>query len=248
MRADPSTKVASVRHVALLSIAGFAAGAYTGCEPRAAGDRNRPQAENTAPTSTSTLHLEPAVPNVSPGASPRGAADLPIGSAVSDAPAVEVASGAEVKVSGVGVAPSPTCIRGWSTPPSGSVLRKAALDMMRTSPDERFVVTEMRYFLGPEDAEVIRPQREVERWYVKGYSRSEPKRKQRWLVRRAELGRGVDAVAPYASHGYGPDTWRRVDATEEGLADPFLRPCDRTKPGEKCMGLPREVLGCLDGT
>src|SRR5262245_34883215 len=60
---------------------------------------------------------------------------------------------------------SETCVKGWRTPPRGSALRKAALDMIRARRSERFVVLEMRYFVGPEDAEVLGRRREVERWY-----------------------------------------------------------------------------------
>jgi len=66
--------------------------------------------------------------------------------------------------------PSDTCVQGWVRPRAGSKLRKAALDMLRQQRGERFVVLEMRYFVGPEDAEVIGPQRQVERWYVKARS------------------------------------------------------------------------------
>jgi hypothetical protein len=120
--------------------------------------------------------------------------------------------------------------------------------MMRVRPGERFVVEDMRYFVGPEDAEVIGTRGDVERWYVKASTDTEPRRRYRWLVRRAAVGSGVDALAPYDSVGYGPATWRRPDASDESLADPFQRPCQGTAPGEKCMGLPREVLGCLAGT
>jgi hypothetical protein len=144
--------------------------------------------------------------------------------------------------------PSPTCIRGWSAPPRGSPLRKAALDMMRAGADERFLVDEIRYFVGPEDGDVVERRREVERWYLKARSEAEPERQLRWLVRRAGAGSGVDAVAPYDSQGYGPGTWVRSDAVDPSLADPFQRPCDRAQSDERCMGLPREVLGCLSGT
>jgi hypothetical protein len=120
--------------------------------------------------------------------------------------------------------------------------------MMRVRPGERFVVEEMRYFVGPEDEEVVGKKGDVERWYVKAYTETEPRRRQRWLVRRARVGKGVDAIAPFDSKGYGSRTWRRPDASDESLADPFERPCQGTKPGEICMGLPREVLGCLSGT
>lgn len=134
------------------------------------------------------------------------------------------------------------------TPPRGSALRQAPLDMMRRSPEERFIVDEMRYFVGPEDADVLGPRRQVERWYVKARALDEPSRRQRWLVRRARIGAGVDAVAPYDSGGYGPGIWIRTDAVDPSLADPFQYPCAGREPGRKCMGLPPEVLGCLDGT
>ena len=119
---------------------------------------------------------------------------------------------------------------------------------MRSDPNERFVVDEIRYFVGPEDADVIGREHEVERWYVKAYAESEPERRQRWLVRRAPVGRGVDATAPYDSKGYGPGVWLRSDALDPSLADPFEVPCEPARDGGRCMGLPREVLGCLGGT
>jgi hypothetical protein len=143
---------------------------------------------------------------------------------------------------------SASCVKGWLTPERGSPLRSAVLNMLRTRPGERFVVDEMRYFVGPEDADVVDRSGNVERWYVKAYSELEPRRRQRWLVRRAARGSGIDAVAPYESTGYGPNVWRRPDARDESVADPFERPCGQAQPGEKCMGLPREVLGCLSGT
>ncbi|HEU4581436.1 MAG TPA: hypothetical protein VFS67_24430 [Polyangiaceae bacterium] len=144
--------------------------------------------------------------------------------------------------------PSDTCVQGWIRPHPGSKLRKAALDMLREQRGERFVVIEMRYFVGPEDAEVIGPQRQVERWYVKARSLADRSRQQRWLLRRAEVGSGIDAVAPFDSKGYGPGTWRRPDAVDESTADPFQHPCDTARAGARCMGLPRAVLGCLQGT
>lgn len=208
------------------------------CQRRGADPERAPEPAGAAGApSTATLGLQPAAGSATPAAEePRPPSSAP--AAIRDASAPE----------GVNGAASSSCVNGWSSPPVGSPLRKAALDMMRASPDERFVVTEIRYFVGPEDAEVIGPRREVERWYVKAFVVTDPKRRQRWLVRRAAIGSGVDAVAPYDSRGYGPGTWRRVDATDESVADPFERPCNAAAPGEKCMGLPREVLGCLEGT
>jgi hypothetical protein len=188
--------------------------------------------------------LEPALPEAPSSAAPSGAA-------------LEFPSGELDPLSGPGLqrpdpqqggAPSETCIQGWQVPARGSRLRKAALDMIRSRRRERFVVVDIRYFQGPEDAEVVRPQGDVERWYVKGYSVAPHGRSQRWLVRRAAVGRGIDAVAPFDSTGYGPGVWKRPNAADESLADPFQRPCDRARAGEKCTGLPRQVLGCLTGT
>ncbi len=199
-----------------------------------------------------------AVSTASLRASPPGAAQAQSGAATLDVkddkmltsgsmeePDPERAEGAGDAASGE---PSPTCIHGWSAPPRGSALRKVALDMMRAAPDERFLVDEIRYFVGPEDADVVDRAHDVERWYVKARSETQPERQLRWLVRRAAAGSGIDAVAAYDSRGYGPSTWVRSDAVDPSLADPFQRPCDRTQGDERCMGLPREVLGCLSGT
>jgi len=162
---------------------------------------------------------------------------------------VEVIDPSEAVVAGsTSGEPTASCVKGWLTPARGSRLRKAALDMIRETESERFVVLEMRYFVGPEDAEVIGPPRDVERWYIKARSLSRADRRQRWLVRRAPVGRGVDAVAPFDSTGYGPKTWWRPDAQDDSLSDPFQRPCHLGAPGDKCMGLPGQVLGCLAGT
>ncbi|HTV24360.1 MAG TPA: hypothetical protein VMG12_36960 [Polyangiaceae bacterium] len=202
--------------------------------------------DTPAPTSA-TFQLAPAAPaaQASPASAKptaRQGENLLAATAVPDAtppsPAAAASPGAA----------SGTCVNGWTTPERGSALRGAVLDMMRVQKGERFVVEEMRYFVGPEDAEVLGVRGDVERWYVKATTETEPKRRQRWLVRRAKIGSGIDAVAPFESTGYGPGTWRRPDANDPSLADPFERPCQGTKPGDKCMGLPREVLGCLAGT
>ncbi len=212
------------------------------CERRHPGaDANARQ--NGIAASTSTSHLQPALPA-------RVAAEQPPEEPRPEEQGEDLAlsDGEEPASPRSFGAPSPSCINGWTTPPRGSPLRKAALDMMRTYDRERFVVTEMRYFVGPEDAEVISTRGEVERWYVKAYTAASRQRQHRWLIRRALVGRGVDALADYDSTGYGPKTWIRVDTPDESLADPFQHPCNQATPEQKCMGLPREVLGCLDGT
>jgi hypothetical protein len=203
----------------------------SGCTQRAVEHREDP----ASATSSTTYTLVPTAS--APSTAPTDAVN-PV-DAASPSPAIEP--------SAPGVA-TPSCVNGWTTPERGSALRGAVLNMLRTRPGERFVVTEMRYFVGPEDAEVISPRGDVERWYVKAYSEGDPRRRQRWLARRAAVGSGIDAIAPYDSVGYGASTWRRPDATDERFADPFERPCATVKAGERCMGLPREVLGCLSGT
>lgn len=107
-----------------------------------------------------------------------------------------------------------SCVNGWTTPAPGTSLRTAALDLMRRdmslTPDDLFIVDEMRYFVGPEDVATIAPRRGVERWYVKGYLESDPTLAGRWLVRRVvgnESIAGVGAVAPYDTTGYEPGAW-----------------------------------------
>ncbi|MEO8179046.1 MAG: hypothetical protein ABI895_09455 [Deltaproteobacteria bacterium] len=218
------------RAAALVSSVALSSG-WLGCDRRHENDsHDRVVAAQAAPPAPReqqvSLPLRPRPPELPRAELDRG--DLPLENALE------------------GEAHGETCSKGWTVPARGSPLRKAALDMIRERRSERFVVVEMRYFVGPEDAEVIGPSREVERWYVKAYSVARHSRRQRWLVRRAAVGSGVDAVAPFDSTGYGPGIWQRPDAVDESVSDPFQRPCDRT--GEKCLGLPREVLGCLRGT
>jgi hypothetical protein len=197
-----------------------------------------------------------APPSPAPDAPAAASERIPTsGTAADDTAAKNTAAGDKAQDDAVAEAegadrgsPSDTCVQGWVRPRAGSKLRKAALDMLREQRGERFVVIEMRYFVGPEDAEVIGPQRQVERWYVKARSLADRSRQQRWLLRRAAVGSGIDAVAPFDSTGYGPGTWRRPDAVDESTADPFQHPCDVARAGSRCMGLPRAVLGCLQGT
>ena len=218
--------------------------AFSGCARDSADVHEEPTAASTSATY-----------NLAPNAIAHGSSERHAAGADAGAPRVREPAAATPPLAGVvpgrsasAGASSPTCVQGWVTPERGSSLRSAVLNMLRTRPGERFVVEEMRYFVGPEDPDVIDPRGNVERWYVKAYSELEPRRRQRWLVRRAAIGSGVDAVAPYESKGYGPAVWRRPDTPDESLADPFERPCRDAQPGERCMGLPREVLGCLAGT
>jgi len=162
-----------------------------------------------------------------------------------------------------------TCVNGWKTPAPGTPLRTAPLDMIRNflglSAGDLFIVDEMRYFIGPEDVEMIAPRRQVERWYVKAYQQNNPSIRGRWIVRRIDIGEGVAYWADYATTGYGEDTWTAHEG-ESAEYDPFTPACtagngiycmcdwgvngcscsDSSKPA--CSGPPPEVMGCLDGT
>ncbi len=156
---------------------------------------------------------------------------------------------------------SATCVNGWFSPEPGTPLRTAPLDLMRRDmglgPTDLFVVDDMRYFVGPEDLNVIEPRRDVERWYVKGYLQADPTFAGRWLVRRVlgnEAIAGVNAVAGYATTGYEEGMWTTFSGGEGG-DEPSAYP---GIPGE-WYGIPEdliatfgflhpEVVGCLAGT
>ena len=165
--------------------------------------------------------------------------------------------------------PTASCINGWTTPTPGTALRTDPLDMIRgflgLSAGDLFVVDDMRYFVGPEDVELISPRRDVERWYVKAYQQSDPSINGRWVIRRINIGEGVAYWADYSSVGYEEGTWTGYEG-ENAEYDPFHPPCtaghgpyctcdwgvsgcscsDTDHPA--CWGPPPEVMGCLDGT
>jgi hypothetical protein len=217
--------------------------------PPVATASNRPASHPGPVPADPRLAPELRLP-LDPGSTPQESPTLILGSAEFtvglSAPDAGPADPADAELPGG--PPSPGCVRGWLTPPRGSPLRKVAINAMRTKPGQLFMISDMRYFVGPEDADVINPSGNVERWYVKGHLLTDPAYRRRWLIRRAKLGSGIDAVAPYYSRGYGPNTWKRVGTQDARFTDPFVHPCDRAAPGAKCMGLPREVLGCLEGT
>lgn len=86
---------------------------------------------------------------------------------------------------------------------------------MGLDPGDLFVVDEIRYFVGPEDTNVIAPRRDVERWYVKATLQADPAFAGRWLVRRIDIGAGA-GVAPYSSSGYEPGIWSTFVGRESG--------------------------------
>ena len=163
---------------------------------------------------------------------------------------------------------SPTCINGWITPFPGSALWNDGLGYIgvsATGPVDPFdfVVEVMRYCVGPEDANLLAPRPDVERWYIEGYSEIDPAYRSRWIARRTNVGAGLAWVAPYGSTGFGSGLWEDcVDPCRTGNVagnfcepgcgeDPQRHPCTGIAPGAwvpgDCSGLPPEVLGCLSG-
>lgn len=164
--------------------------------------------------------------------------------------------------------PSAGCVNGWSTPVPGSASWTAALEQIGVGgpwseiDPSGFVVEQMRYCVGPEDADIIAPRPDVERWYIVGYAETDAAFRGRWLVRRTGVGFGLAAVAPYTSSGFGAGVWEtcpdgcRVGRPIAGelcqagcVEDYHGRPCQGISPGAwapgDCTGLPPEVLACF---
>lgn len=162
----------------------------------------------------------------------------------------------------------PECVNGWTTPAPGSARWVTGLELIGVGGPwsevdaSVFVVQQMRYCVGPEDADIIAPRPDVERWYIVGYAETNPAYRGRWIVRRTGIGSGVAAVAPYTSTGFGAGIWQSCpDGCVIGppiaglmcdpgcLDDPQRRPCTGIAPGTwapgDCTGLPPEVLGCF---
>jgi hypothetical protein len=153
----------------------------------------------------------------------------------------------------------PGCVNGWSAPAPGTALRVEPLDVIRREMgvSGQFLVTEMRYFTGPEVPWILHPRPPfVEWWYVKAQLVDEPAFRARWLVaRRSPVVEGITAAARFDTQGYRSPDWRAFIGdspphTVEGLPGTWAgTEFDFTtgEDGEK-PGLPTEVVHCLDGT
>ena len=159
--------------------------------------------------------------------------------------------------------PTGECVNGYRTPGAGSALYDKPLRVIaRTTGvvEGDLEVVEMRYFEGPEA-----PPSEmgylavVKRWYVKARLSDRPGWKGRFLVEQRQFGTGLSAVAPFDTRGFRSPDWRGFQW--EGLdSKPARYPglpgrwpgtiYDFVKGGAgiDIAGLPREVIGCLDGT
>ncbi|MGQ0670027.1 MAG: hypothetical protein ACT4PO_10210 [Actinomycetota bacterium] len=158
--------------------------------------------------------------------------------------------------------PLPTCVNGWRTPPEGTPLRDQPVGIVRrtTGVEGPLVVTDMRYFEGPESPPSDKGYLlVVRRWYVKLYAADDPAFQGRFIVEARRFGRGLSAVAPYPSIGFHSPDWigfQYESADPEPKAYAGLPgewsgiPYDFVDGGEGLgiPGLPADVAGCLDGT
>jgi len=155
-----------------------------------------------------------------------------------------------------------SCVHGWVTPPAGSPRFTQPLGIIRrtTGVQGPLVVTDMRYFTGPESPPSQQGYLlEVERWYIRLYAQDDPAFRGRFIVEARRFGRGLAAVAPYDTHGFRSPDWigfQYDSADTTPKAYPGLpgmwegKPYDFVKGGGGLdfPGLPAEVVGCLDGT
>lgn len=155
--------------------------------------------------------------------------------------------------------PSAGCIEGWQSPAAGSALYAEAVSIIdaHVTFDVPLTVEEMRYFRGPDVPWIIEPHYEsVERWYVRTGG-DMPAGAGRWLIeKRTDTIKGVSAVAPYDTAGYGSPDWTGfvgdgpptaypdLPGVWSGIAYDFVTgENDSGNPG-----LPDEVVDCLAGT
>lgn len=155
-----------------------------------------------------------------------------------------------------------SCVNGWASPQANSPRFLQPLGIVRRTTGVKgpLVVTDMRYFTGPEsppaDAGYLLM---IERWYIKLYAKDDPAFQGRFLVEARRFGRGVSAVARYDSNGWRSPEWigfqfDSADTTMKtypGLPGEWEGvPYDFVKGGGGLgfPGLPAAVTGCLDGT
>lgn len=159
-------------------------------------------------------------------------------------------------------AKSPTCVRGWITPPRTSPLFTDPLGIIRrTAPVEGdFHVVDLRMFDGPESPPSTQGYLiDIRRWYIKLFVPSDLSYQGRFIVEQRTFGRGVAAVAPYDTKGFASPDWSgfQYDSSDttaraypslpgewSGIRYDFVK----GGAGLTIPGLPDQVQGCLDGT
>lgn len=151
------------------------------------------------------------------------------------------------------------CINGWTTPASGSVEYDEAIALLdsQMETDGPWQISEMRYFLGPDVSWAETRYDIVARWYVRAELAADASYRARWLIeKRADLVKGVAAVAPFESTGFQAPDWTGFagdgrPTTYLGLPGQWTgAPYDFVTGGGYSgqPGLPDEVIGCLGAT
>ena len=159
---------------------------------------------------------------------------------------------------------SADCENGWVTPPEDTSRYGLPLGVIRRATEIAgpLVVVDMRYFEGPESPPSDKGYLlVVQRWYVKLYAERDLSFQGRFLVEQRRFGRGLVAVAPYDSTGFGSPDWIgfQFDSSDpqeryydglpglwSGIPYDFVR--GDPEAGLSIPGLPEEVVGCLDAT
>jgi len=110
---------------------------------------------------------------------------------------------------------------------------------------------DIRYFVGPDDANVGEPRHpSVERWYGKVVYIEDRSFRLRFLARRTPIGEGLAAVAPFDSVGFNSPDWLGFDGEGGNVQFPTV---PGHWPGQAydyvaAHQMPDECLGCLDGS
>ncbi len=123
------------------------------------------------------------------------------------------------------------------------------------------MIVDIRTFVGPESppADDKGYLQDIRRWYVKLYIEDDWAYQGRFIVEQRRFGRGVAAVAPYDTVGFGSPDWSGfqwnsaepepvprtgLPGAWAGTAYDFVRGGE----GLTIPGLPEELRGCLEGT
>ena len=158
--------------------------------------------------------------------------------------------------------PGPGCVEGWVRPQEGTPAFTDPIGLIRKIAPftGRYVVVDMRVFVGPESPPSDKGYlKDIRRWYVKLYATDDLTYQGRFLVEQRTFGRGVVAVAPYDTNGFASPDWVgfQVDGSDPqrrayvGLPGEWRGvPYDFVAGGEGLTipGLPDDVRGCLGGT
>ncbi len=256
----PRTKY--LKSAARLTLALMATIVFAGCitDP---STPTRPPVTPQPPTAQATIGATPSQPPSSPQTSPATPTSQPTLNPTDQPTAPPSPSANPTFVpspASPGASPAADCVNGWMAPAPGSAEYGAALEMIESQMGVAgpWTVDEMRYFTGPDVPWILEPHYDtVLYWYVRAALVDDATFAGRWLLeQRTDTIRGISAVAPASTVGYGSPDW--TGFTGEGKARVHAGlpgkwggiPYDFvTGEGDSGMpGLPDQVVGCLAGT